>query len=242
MRPMERLVSLITGGGSTMEQMALAIQRGDVPGMTMAGVIASKLDAGGIEKARKLSIPVDIVDPRFFRTPEGKRDPNAFGARLLDVLENRFGATVVTQNGWIPHTPNGVTNRYGDRIFNQHPGPPENFGGKGMMGKAVHAAVLRFQALVGRTFDTSVVAHYSDPVTDMGSVVVRRKVEVSHRDTVDSLQARALPEEHLAQIELLQKIVNGQLRVLDPELLVHADEMHLLEEAKDYAVGAYPKG
>ncbi len=239
---MERLVSLITGGGTTMEQMALAIQRGDVPGMTMAGMIASKPDAGGIEKARRLNIPVDIVDPRYFRTPEGKHDSKAFGARLIDVLENRFGATVITQNGWIPHTPGAVTNRYGDRLFNQHPGPPENFGGKGMMGKAVHAAVLRFQELVGRTFDTSVVAHYADPVVDMGSVVVRRKVEVLHRDTVDSLQQRALPEEHLAQIELLRQIVAGKLRVLDAELLVHADEMHLLEEAKDYAVGAYPKG
>ena len=237
---MERLVSLISGGGTTMEQIALAIERGDVPGMQMTGVIASKPDAGGIDKARKLGIPTMIVDQRAFRSERGL-DRAAFGRRLLAVLGD-YGATVVTQNGWIPLTPANVTFTYGDRIFNQHPGPPEQFGGKGMMGKAVHAAVLKFQELAGRTFDTSVVGHYADPELDKGGVVVRRKVEVFHNDTVDSLQARALPEEHRAQIEMLRALVDCRLRELEPELLVEPDEMHLLEEAKCYAIGAYPKG
>lgn len=238
---MERLVSLISGGGTTMEQIALAIERGDIPDVAMAGVIASNPSAGGIRKAAKLRLPVDIVDPRTFRVG-GKIDRAAFGRRLLDVLENRFGATVVTQNGWIPHTPRAVTARYGDRIFNQHPGPPEDFGGKGMMGKAVHEAVLKFQELTGRVFETSVVAHYAVPAIDGGGVVVRRKVEVSHRDTADSLQARALPEEHLAQIDLLRDIVAGRVRVLEPESFVEEGEGHLLEEAKTHAIGLYPKG
>jgi len=238
---MERLVSLVSGGGSTMQEIARAIERGDVQGMKMAGVIASRPDAGGIAKARALNVPIDIVDPRTYRN-QGKIDREAFGRRLLDVLENRFGATVVTQNGWIPLTPSSVTAAYEGRMFNQHPGPPEQFGGKGMMGKAVHAAILKFQELAGRTFATSVVGHHADAKLDEGGVVLRRPVEVRSGDTVDSLQERALPEEHVAQIQMLQAFVKGELRTLEPELLVHPDEMHLLEEAKRYAIAAYPKG
>ena len=159
---MERLVSLISGGGSTMEQIGLAIERGGIPDMQLAGVISSKADAGGVQKARALGIEPIVVDPREFRSQAlgGKIDREAFGHRLLRVLREDLGATVVTQNGWIPHTPPRVTEAYAGRIFNQHPGEPGMFGGKGMAGKAVHVAVLKFQELVGRVFPTAVVADY----------------------------------------------------------------------------------
>lgn len=242
---MERLASLITGGGTTMQEIVMAVQSKEIPHMEMACVIASKSDAGGIVKARDLGIPeqdVIVVNPGNFRHAEtGKRDRDAFGARLLAVLEER-GVTVVTQNGWIPHTPSVVINAFPGRIFNQHPGPPEQFGGEGMMGKAVHAAVLEFQRLAGRTFDTSVVGHYADHILDGGSVVKRRKVEVYAKDTVAALQERALPLEHRVQIAMLQDFVRGELHALEPEMLVHPGEDHLLEQAKQKARELFPKG
>ncbi len=242
---MERLASFISGGGTTMSEIVKAIQSGEIPNMEIACVVSSTSDAGGIEKARKLGIPegsIVVVEQSQFRIGSTRKiDREAFGKRLLDVLQTH-GATVITQNGWMPHTPDNVVDAYKGRIFNQHPGPPEQFGGKGMMGKAVHATVLEFQRLAGRTFDTSVVGHYSDKILDGGMVVKREKVPVYPGDSVDALQERALPMEHRVQIAMLQDFVRGELQVLEPELLVRPDELGILEEAKRIARQIYPKG
>jgi len=228
-----------------MNEIVKAVQSGEIPDMEIACVVSSKSDAGGIEKARKLGIPEDaivVVEQSQFRIGSTRKiDREAFGNRLLGVLQNH-GATVVTQNGWIPYTPDNVVEAYQGRIFNQHPGAPEQFGGRGMMGKAVHATVLEFQRLAGRTFDTSVVSHYADKILDGGKVVKRAKVPVLPGDSVDTLQARALPMEHRVQIAMLQDFVRGQLDVLEPELLVSPDEIPLLEEAMRIAREQYPHG
>lgn len=240
----ERLASLISGGGTTMREIVRAVQSGEIPDMEVACVIASRPDAGGIEKARTLGIPdkdIVVVEPGAFRGSDGKIDRAAFGKRLLAVLEDH-GATVVTQNGWIPYTPSNVIGAYNGRIFNQHPGDPVAFGGKGMMGKAVHAAVLEFQRLAGRTFATSVVAHHADPVLDGGAVVQRAKVPVLLGDTPETLQERALSEEHRVQIELLQNFVRLQVQRLESEHLVAPEEIELLAEAKRIARERYPEG
>ena len=239
---MERLVSLISGGGSTMEQIGLAIERGGIPDMQLAGVISSKADAGGVQKARALGIEPIVVDPREFRSQAlgGKIDREAFGHRLLRVLREDLGATVVTQNGWIPHTPPRVTEAYAGRIFNQHPGEPGMFGGKGMAGKAVHVAVLKFQELVGRVFPTAVVAHRATAGLDEGAVVHRRMVDVLPGDTPASLQERALPIEHIVQVEMLNLFMRGLLRDLEPTLVL-PEESYVLEQAKLFA-REHPEG
>jgi phosphoribosylglycinamide formyltransferase 1 len=235
----ERLGSLISGGGTTMQEIIRASQSGDIPGLEVACVIASRPDAGGIDKARRLGIPerdIIVIDSRAFRA-----DRAAFGERIISVLADR-GVTVVTQNGWLPLTPESVIRAYEGNIFNQHPGPPEAFGGKGMMGRAVHAAVLEFQRLTGRIFDTWVVGHRVAAGLDEGAVVKRAKVAVEPGDTAESLQARALPAEHRVQVELLRDFVRGELQALAPETLVFPGEEPLLEEAKRIARERFPRG
>jgi phosphoribosylglycinamide formyltransferase 1 len=242
---MENWTSLITGGGTTMASMIKAVQSGEIPDTEISCIIASTPEAGGIQKARDLNIPEEkivVVDARDSFIPGTRKiDRDHYGERLMRVLL-RHDTTVITQNGWLPRTPKLVTDTYRDHIFNQHPGPPEYFGGKGMKGKAVHAAVLEFQRLAGRVFDTSVVAHHVTDITDGGRVVKRRKIPVNKDDTVDTLQARALPEEHLSQIELLQDVVRGHVRALPPEVLIFPDEEAFLAEAMRIAIEKYPNG
>lgn len=228
-----------------MAEIIKAVQSQEIPNMEIAGVLASNPDAGGIEKAVKLGIPksdIHVLQRRDFRIPETtKTDWERFGRAITDFFRPRF-VSVVTQNGFIPTMPEYVTERYPRSIFNQHPGPPEEFGGKGMKGRAVHAAILEFQRLAGRIFETSVVGHYSHKEVDKGAVVQRAKVPVLAGDTVKDLQERALPVEHRVQIEMLQNFMLGKLRALEPEMLVHPDELPLLEQAKAFAIKEYPDG
>lgn len=210
----ERLASLISGGGTTMNEMIKACQSGEVP-MEVACVIASRARAGGIEKAQKLNVPVEVVDPRAFKTDGVHIDREAFGKRMLEVL-SEHGATVVTQNGWMPLTPPNVIEAFPGKIFNQHPGAPELFGGKGMYGRRVHATVLLYRRLMKQgIFGTEVIAQRVDPKFDQGAVVKAARVNILPEDTVDDLQQRALPIEHQVQIALLRDIAKGTVEELD---------------------------
>ncbi len=88
----ERLGSLVFGGGSTMEQIALASQRGELQ-MDIACVLAGKDGIEAIDRARKLKIPVEIVDQEEFRGSDGKVDEYGFrynnrlsGGEMFDIL------------------------------------------------------------------------------------------------------------------------------------------------------------
>lgn len=248
-----RLAMLISGGGTTMEKIAEATrQHGELEGKIIpAVVISSRDDAGGIEKARALGIPTEVVKRRDYE--KGEAGLEAFGWIIIGVLR-KYGAEYVSQNGWLPLTPKNVIYEYEDRIFNQHPGPldpghvgedgmPIHFGGKGMHGLAVHAAVLEFQRLSGRVFPTEATIHRVRPNVDGGPVVARREVTVKPDDSPETLAARVLPVEHALQIGFWQSVSDGTVSQLArPQNLIMPGEEALLRRAIVYARETYPNG
>jgi len=240
----ERWASLISGGGTTMEAMAKAVLTGEVQ-VEIACIISSNPQAGGLEKARKLGIPEEniiVINPHDFKEGDGKIVQERFGQALLSALKDH-GVTVVTQNGWLPLTPELAIAGYPQRLFNQHPGPVPEFGGKGMYGRRVHAAVLLYRRLTGRDFWTEVIAQRVDKDYDRGAVVKRERVEIRPSDTVEDLQQRALPVEHRVQVDLLKDIAKGSLEeVTSREVLVRPGEEQVLFLAKKTAILLYPQG
>ena len=211
-----------------------------------ACVIASTAQAGGIAKAKALGVPeqdVVVVDPQNFKREDtGAVDRDAFGAALLRELRVR-DVSIVLQNGWMPLTPESVIAEYPNRIFNQHPGPVPEFGGQGMFGKRVHAAILIFRRLTGTDPWTEVIAQRVAPKFDEGIVLKSRRVPIEPSDTVDDLQQRALPIEHEVQIELLRDVVEGSERAAPTRAPIVAPEhQSLWQFARKAARALYPKG
>ena len=238
----ERLATLISGGGTTMQEIIKASQSGVIP-IDIACVISSSPTAGGLEKAKKLGIPdkdIIVIDPKKFIGENKKVDEESFGRALLKELRAR-GVTVVTQNGWMPHTPEHVVDEYKETMFNQHPGPVPEFGGRGMHGQRVHAARLLFVRETKRDYWTEAIAQRIHNDFDKGSVVKFRRVDILPSDTVDDLQQRVLPAEHQVQIELLKDVASGSVKeVTGRELLVKPGEERILFQAKRSARLLYP--
>ncbi|MEX2028108.1 MAG: formyltransferase family protein [Candidatus Curtissbacteria bacterium] len=237
-----RLASLISGGGTTMEAIGKACKSGEIP-FELACVISSNSDAGGIQKAKKIGLsPKDIlvINPKDFRE-EGKINHEKFGEAILSELKARK-VDVVLQNGWYPRTPDSVTDAYRGMIFNQHPGPLPEFGGRGMFMGPVHAAVLEFRKLTRGELWTEVVAQRVERDMDAGAVVKSARVEILPGDTPEILQQRALPFEHRVQIELLKDIANGSVHEVTRPSMVLPGEEEILEKAKRKAIAMYPEG
>lgn len=210
--------------------------------MDIACILAGKDGIEAIDRARKLKIPVEIVDQEEFRGSDGKVDEYGFGQAMLKVFR-KHGATVVMQNGWLPHTPTIVIDAFPNMIFNQHPGPVPEFGGKGMYGRRVHAARLLFTRMTKRDLWTDAIAQRVHRDFDQGAVVKSTRVDILTDDTVDDLQQRVLPVEHRVQIDLLKDVASGRVRdITQRESLVKPGEEQIIFLAKKMARFLYPRG
>lgn len=236
-----RLALLISGGGTTAQAIIKACRKGDLK-IDPSLVITSKSGIGGIEKALALNIPkedVIIINPNNCNGDE-------FGKKLIGECKKR-NIDIIGQYGWLPLTPKIFIDEYKGRIINQHPGPldpgREDFGGKGMYGRRVHAAVLYFRRVTRHDFWTEAVTHFVTDQFDKGGVIKNKKIKILPTDTVVDLQARVLLIEHEVQIEALRDFANGNVKIIKRRKpLIKNSEVNILNRAKEIAAIFYPNG
>ena len=108
------------------------------------------------------------------------------------TLLSEHAIDLVVLAGYMKRIPPRVVHQYHRRIVNIHPGLLPEFGGAGMYGARVHAAVIASGA---RTSGVSV--HLVDDEFDHGPVVAQWRVKVEEGDTPESLAERILKVEHL---------------------------------------------
>ena len=236
----ERIGILISGSGTTMGEIIRACQDQEIPNTEIGCIISSKDNTGGIEKAKKMGISeedVVVIDPRDYK------DELFFGKKINEELERR-GVTFVTQNGWMPKTPENVVRKFESRIFNQHPAPVPEFGGKGMYGKRPHQAIIEFSRLTGRDdLWTEVIGQRVGVNYDQGVVVKSERIYFTLADNGESLQLKALPVEHQVQKRMIIDFVLGNLKEFyRSDLIVLPGQERFLEQAKEIAIKKYPHG
>jgi formyltetrahydrofolate-dependent phosphoribosylglycinamide formyltransferase len=200
-----RLAVLFSGSGRTLENLAERSRDGSLPARIVAA-ISSHEEAGGIERARRLEIPVVVVDYR--------RAGERFSAEVTRAVEDA-GAELVLLGGFVRHwrLPPG----YEGRVMNIHPALLPAFGGKGFYGDRVHRAVLA----AGVKFSGCTV-HYVTEEYDRGPIILQRVVPVVPGDTVSSLAARVFAEERIAYPEAIRLHAAGRLEVTEGRVRVRA--------------------
>jgi formyltetrahydrofolate-dependent phosphoribosylglycinamide formyltransferase len=175
-----RIVVLASGGGSNLQAI---LDHFDALGPARSGdvvlVASNRANAYALERARKHGIATHHISA----------SDDAGG--LLALLE-AHAIDMIVLAGYLKLIPDAVTTRYRGRIINVHPGPLPAFGGVGMYGERVHAAVLAAGAA-----QTGVTVHFVDEAYDHGAVISHWPVPVLPGDTPQTLGARVLRMEHL---------------------------------------------
>lgn len=231
-----RLASLISGSSTTMQAIIKACQSGEIP-MDIACIISSSPTAGGIEKAKRLGIldkDIIVIDPNDFKG-------ESFGLKILKELKER-SVTVVTQNGWLPKTPDNVIDAFEESIFNQHPGPKKETRATHEM--QPHAIMLYIAQHTGRNNGTEVITHRVNEKWDDGVTVGVTHVAIEDfNENPEALQKRALPLEHRLQITLLQQVTRGDVKeVISHTQYIRPGEENVLFDARKNARERYPNG
>ena len=198
-----RIAVLVSGGGTNLQALIDARDRGELPHGELALVVSNNADAFAIERARKAGIPVALC-------LREKGAPRAdFEARLLDILsENRIDMIVLA--GFMAILSSDFVARYPERIINIHPSLIPSFCGEGFYGLRVHQAALDYGVKV-----TGATVHYVNEIPDGGRIIAQKAVDIQPDDTPDTLQRRVMEQ---AEWILLPRATEEVARKINSDL------------------------
>jgi phosphoribosylglycinamide formyltransferase-1 len=194
----ERLVVLVSGGGTNLQALIDACAEGRI-NARIAGVISSKPDAYALRRAENAGIPSSVIKPSDYSTRQEK-DKAVIGA------VERFGGQAIVLAGYMSILGKEVVDRY--KIVNIHPALIPSFCGKGFYGLRVHKAVLDYGAKI-----SGATTHFVDEGTDTGPVIMQRCVPVLDGDTPETLAAKVLEIEHEILVESVKLLCDGKLDI-----------------------------
>jgi phosphoribosylglycinamide formyltransferase-1 len=191
-----RLVALVSGGGTTLQNLVDRIAAGTLRAR-ITGVVSSRADAFGITRAERAGLPVSVVSAQPRRAP--------FADEVWTAVRT-YRPDLVCFAGWLHLLP--IPADFHHRVLNIHPALLPAFGGKGMYGHRVHAAVLEYGAKV-----SGCTVHFADDTYDTGPILVQACVPVRDDDTPETLSARVFRAECDAYPEAIRLIAEGRVTV-----------------------------
>jgi len=188
---------LASGRGSNCEALLRAAEEGRLNGR-IALVLSDRPEAPVLEVCRRFNVPARYLDP-------GRK-----GARLTPEAEAQYvgalrdaGVEWVALAGFMRIVGPELLNTYAGRIVNIHPSLLPAFPGLDAQRQALEYGVR----VAGCT------VHLVNEGVDTGPIVLQQPVPVLPTDTVDSLSARILEEEHGLYVRALNLLLKGNYRI-----------------------------
>ena len=185
---------LISGRGSNMVAIAEATRAGRLP-VRIAAVLSDQPGAAGLERARELGLPHDIIAPR-----SGQSRP-AYDAELTLALR-RYHPALVVLAGFMRILGREFVSEFAGRLLNIHPSLLPRY-----RGLHTHRRVL---ADGQREHGCSV--HFVTDELDGGPVILQARVSVRPDDTETTLSARVQAQEHRIYPMVIEWYACGRLQ------------------------------
>ena len=194
-----RIAVLVSGGGTNLQAILDAQERGEISSGRVTLVISDRPGAYALERARKAGVKTREISKKAC----GGQAP--FEQELIGALEeNRTDVIVLA--GFLSILSADFTARYPRRILNVHPSLIPSFCGAGFYGLKVHEAALNRGVKV-----TGATVHFVNEIPDGGEIIAQKAVEILPGDTPEILQRRVMEQ---AEWILLPKCVEQVCREL----------------------------
>jgi phosphoribosylglycinamide formyltransferase-1 len=189
-----RLGILISGRGSNFEAISTGIARKKLDA-EISIVISNRADAPGLEIARQRGIPLRAI-------PSAGMDRESYDKLLIEELKTHE-VELVCLAGFMRLLSAGFVRAFPDRVLNIHPSLLPAFPGLDAQRQALDYGVKI----------TGCTVHFVDEFTDAGPVIIQSAVPVLDGDTVETLSARILLQEHVIYSKAIQYIVDGRVTI-----------------------------
>jgi len=194
---------LISGRGSNMQAIVGAIEAGTLHASVRV-VVSNRADAPGLDWARSHGLRTLVLSHRDVPS----RD--AYDAALVSVLREH-GVGLVCLAGFMRVLGPTFCSAFPNAILNVHPSLLPAFPGVDAQRQALEYGVKV----------SGVTVHFVTPELDAGPIVEQVTVPVHDDETVESLSARILVEEHRVFPRAIQKIARGGWRIDGRRVVFH---------------------
>lgn len=179
---MKKIVVLVSGGGTNLQALIDAQEKGEIKNGKITCVVSSKEGAFALERAKKHGIKTRVLSRRDYS------DVVEYSRDMLKILKEEQ-ADLVVYAGFMTILDELVTKEYVNKMMNVHPALIPSFCGKGFYGLHVHEAVLnRGVKLTGAT------VHFVNEVCDGGPIIIQKSIDIKNDDTPQTLQKRVMEQ------------------------------------------------
>ncbi|MDY3780171.1 MAG: phosphoribosylglycinamide formyltransferase [Candidatus Limousia pullorum] len=190
---MKNIVVLVSGGGTNLQALIDASERGEIENGRISCVVSSNPNAYAIERAKKHNIDYAVIRRKDYESL-GSYD-EALTALLLEKK-----ADLVVLAGFMTILGDKVIKQFENRMINIHPSLIPSFCGAGFYGLKVHEAALARGVKV-----TGATVHFVNEICDGGPIILQKAVEISSDDTAETLQRKVMEQ---AEWKILPKAVS----------------------------------
>ena len=201
---MKSLGILLSGRGSNFVAIADSIDAGRIPEARIAVVVSNKADAPGIATARQRGLEAVVI-------PSKGRPREEHDREVVAALQQRE-VQLVCLAGYMRLLSPWFVRQFPHRILNIHPSLLPAFPGLEAQRQALEHGV-KF---------TGATVHFVDEQLDAGRIIVQAVVPVEGGDTVDTLSARILREEHRIYTEAVNIVLGERYRIDGRRVLVNS--------------------
>ena len=190
-----RIAVFVSGGGTNLQALMDAQDKGILHSGEIVLVIASNPTAYALERAKKKNIATAVAWKKELGSQE------AFEAAIeKELADHKIDLIVLA--GFMNILSADFTSKWPERIINVHPALIPSFCGKGMYGLAPHEAALKYGVKV-----TGATVHFVNEIPDGGKIISQRAVYVEEGDTPEVLQRRVMEQaEWIILPEAVEKV------------------------------------
>lgn len=190
---MKNIVVLVSGGGTNLQALIDAQNKGEIKNGKITCVISSNPNAYALERAKNNGIDTSVIKRKDYN------DFEDYDIALTNLIKSK-NADLVVLAGFMTILGKTVIKSFENQIINIHPSLIPSFCGEGFYGLHVHEAALARGVKV-----TGATAHFVNEVCDGGPIIIQKAVETKNGDTPEILQKRVMEQ---AEWEILPKAVS----------------------------------
>jgi len=190
---MKNIIVLVSGGGTNLQALIDAQERGEIRNGKITCVISSNPDAYALKRAEKHGIPSKVLNRKEYQNNQ------EYTQDLLKLLASE-NADLIVLAGFMIILDKALIQAYENKIINVHPSLIPSFCGDGFYGLHVHEKALEKGVKV-----TGATVHFVNEICDGGAIILQKAVEIQNGDTPEILQKRVMEQ---AEWHILPKAVS----------------------------------
>ncbi len=179
---LKNIVVLVSGGGTNLQALIDAQERGEIKDGMISCVISSKPGAFALERAEKHGIPSRVISRKEYS------DTINYSNAILEALKEEQ-ADLIVLAGFMTILSEDVVKAYPYKIINVHPALIPSFCVNGYYGLKVQEAALSYGVKI-----SGATVHFVNEEADAGAIILQKPVEVKNNDTPETLQKRIMEQ------------------------------------------------